>query len=165
MEDGVEGAGTLEFRARPCAGEPVCPWRRDADLTAYTDEDRQRLIEASRGDTRGGAYTLAEAEQIAGGRRMACHLDQLDTAHPLRLCAGWLAVIGPHHFRTRLSVLIGQLPVEAIRPTTTAWPPLVEDLDELLERRTALELNPAVRSGPDAEAAGDMADRPAGSRA
>ncbi|MGW5161698.1 hypothetical protein ACWEPN_40050 [Nonomuraea wenchangensis] len=87
----MEGGGTLEFRVRPCAGERVCPWRRDADLTAYTDQDMRRLIKAGRGDTRDGAWSQAEAEQITGGRRMACHLDQPDTAHPLRLCAGWLA--------------------------------------------------------------------------
>ncbi|MED7931158.1 hypothetical protein SMD20_43540 [Nonomuraea sp. LP-02] len=56
----------------------------------------------SRGDTRHGAWSQAEAEPITGGRRMGCHLDQPDPAHPLRLCAGWLAVIDPHHFRTRL---------------------------------------------------------------
>lgn len=168
-ERAVEGAGTLKFRARPCAGERVCPWRRDADLTVYTDEDMRRLIEASQGDTRGGAHSLAEAEQIADGRRMACHPDQPDTSHPLRLCAGWLAVIGPHHFRARLSVLTGQLPVEAIHPDTSAWPPLVDDLDELLERRiaqlAALGLDPAVRARSDAEAAAEMASRPAGPQA
>jgi hypothetical protein len=26
---------------------------------------------------------------------MACHLDQLDTCHPKRLCVGWLANVGP----------------------------------------------------------------------
>ncbi|MET8992561.1 hypothetical protein ACFYUK_45245 [Nonomuraea wenchangensis] len=113
-----------------------------------------------------GAWSQAEAEQITGGRRMACHLDQPDTAHPLRLCAGWLAVNGPHHFRARLSVLSGQLPLQAIHPDTTAWPPLVADLDELLERRAAqlaaLEPGTAGRAEPDVPAAGGMAERPAG---
>lgn len=133
----VQEAGTLEFRARPCGGEPVCPWRGDADLTAYTDEDVHRLIEASEGDTRGGAYNQADAERMISARRMACHLDQPGTAHPLRLCAGWLVVVGPHHYRARLALLTGQLPPAALYPDTRDWPPLVDGLDELLARRDA----------------------------
>ncbi|MEU8319667.1 DUF6283 family protein [Nonomuraea sp. NPDC048881] len=112
LDGAVEGAGTLEFRSRPCGGERVCPWRRDADLTAYSDEDIRKLIQAGEGDTRGGAHSLDEAELMFGGRRMACHLDQPDAAHPLRLCAGWLAVVGPPHVRARLSVLLERRAVQ-----------------------------------------------------
>ncbi|MFI7643803.1 hypothetical protein [Nonomuraea sp. NPDC049400] len=34
---------TDEYRTRPCAGERVCPWRADADLTAFSEEDMLRL--------------------------------------------------------------------------------------------------------------------------
>ncbi|MEU4579706.1 hypothetical protein [Nonomuraea sp. NPDC023979] len=70
-----------------------------------------RLIGASMGDARGGAVSPAEAELTTTGRRMACHLDQPD------------------------SVLTSQLPIEAIDPDTAAWPPLVHDLEEPLNRR------------------------------
>ncbi|MER6514558.1 DUF6283 family protein [Nonomuraea sp. NPDC001636] len=164
----TEGAGTLEFRSRPCGGERVCAWRRDADLTAYSDKDIRKLIQASEGDTRGGAHTLEVAEQMFGGRRMSCHLDQPDTAHPLRLCAGWLAVVGPHHVRARLSVLVGQLPIEAIHPDTTTWPPLVFDLEELLERRAAQLAargpGQATPGEPDADAVDSPTGRTAGAR-
>ncbi|MFI7107031.1 hypothetical protein ACIBK9_12040 [Nonomuraea sp. NPDC050227] len=138
----TEGAGTLEFRSRPCGGERVCAWRRDADLTAYSDEDIRKLIQVSEGDARGGAHTMDEAAQRFGSRRMACGLDQPDAAHPLRLCAGWLAVVGD----------------------TTTWPPLVCDLEELLERR-AVQLaargpGQARPGEPDADA--DAMDDPAG---
>ncbi|MEV0589696.1 DUF6283 family protein [Nonomuraea sp. NPDC050310] len=136
--DGAEGTGRLEFRSRPCAGAGrVCPWRRDADLTAFSDEDMRRLIAASEGDTRGGAFSFEVAERMFDGRRMACHLDQPGTAHAMRLCAGWLAVVGPHHARARMSMLCGQLPPEALYPDTSAWPDLVDDLEELLQRREA----------------------------
>lgn len=131
-------AGREEFRARPCAGAGrVCPWRRDADLTLFSEEDMARLIRASGGDTTGGAHSLDDAARMMSAPRMACHRDQPDTAHPLRLCAGWLTVIGPDHAATRLSVLTGRLPAEAIEPDTSTWPALHASLAELLERRRA----------------------------
>ncbi|MFI9597669.1 DUF6283 family protein [Nonomuraea sp. NPDC052265] len=167
-KDAVKGTGTLEFRSRPCGGERVCPWRRDADLTAYSDEDIRKLIQAGEGDTRGGAYTLEVAEQMFGGHRMSCHLDQPDSAHPLRLCAGWLAVVVPHHVRARLSVLTGQLPLEAICTDATTWPPLVCDVEELLERRAAHlaapEPGPVPPGAPEADATDGPAGRTSGAR-
>lgn len=126
----------------------------DADATVFS------------GDTRGGAYTLEEAEEMFGGRRMSCHLDQRAAAHPLRLCAGWPAVVGPHHFRARLSVLVGQLPIEVIHPDTTSWPPLVCDLEELLERRAAqwAAVRPVPSRPGEAEAPDGQAGRTSGAR-
>ncbi|MFI6485713.1 DUF6283 family protein [Nonomuraea sp. NPDC050663] len=155
-------ADPLEFRARPCAGAGrMCPWLREADLTAFTDQDMDRLIAASEGDTRGGAFSLDVAERMFEGRRMACHLDQPGTAHAMRLCAGWLAVIGPHHFRARLSVLSGQLPAKAIHPDISSWPELADDLGELLARRAAQLAEAGLDALPPVEAA-DLADRGSG---
>ncbi|MFC4114289.1 DUF6283 family protein [Nonomuraea zeae] len=132
------GAGADEYRSRPCAGAVrVCPWRRDADLTAFSGDDMALLSAASRGHTKSGAYAFDEVEQKTEARRMSCHLDRHDTAHPIRLCAGWLAVVGPHQDGTLLSVLADRLGSKASHPDTTAWPPLVADLDELPERRCA----------------------------
>ncbi|MGW4411615.1 hypothetical protein ACWEJ6_46865 [Nonomuraea sp. NPDC004702] len=161
LDGAVEGAGTLEFRSRPCGVERICPWRRDTDLTAYSDEDIRKLIQATEGDTRGGAHPLDEAEQMFGGRRMSCHLDHPDTAHPLRLCVRRLAVVGPHPVRARLSVLTGQLPLEAIRPGTATWPPLVCDLEELLER-AAQPVAPGPGQARHGEPDADAVDGPAG---
>lgn len=41
---------------------------------------------------------------------MACHRDQPGTAHPMRLCAGWLAVVGRDHLGVRLKILAGSCP-------------------------------------------------------
>lgn len=65
----------------------------------------------------------------------ACHKDQPDTAHPMRLCAGWLAVVGPDHIGVRLSLIDGRLPAEAIDPDTRDWPALHASLAELMARR------------------------------
>ncbi|MGK5557969.1 hypothetical protein ACSNOI_40825 [Actinomadura kijaniata] len=64
---------------------------------------------------------------------MACHKDQADTAHPLRLCAGWLAVVGPDHIGVRIAMLTGRLLAEAV------YPP-----DE--ERGCAVPAEPSTRS-------------------
>ncbi|MEV3986703.1 hypothetical protein [Nonomuraea sp. NPDC049758] len=152
----------VELRSWPYEGQRISPNRHDTGLTAHSDEDIRKLIQATEGDTRGGAHTLDAAEQMFGGRRMSCRLDQPDTAHPLRLCARRRAVAGPHHIRARLSVLVGQLPLEAIRPDTTTWPPLVCDLEEPLERRAAQPAAPGPGQARHGEPNADAVDGPAG---
>lgn len=63
---------------------------------------------------------------------MACHKDQPGTAHPLRLCAGWLAVVGPHHLGVRMAVLTGELPAQALQPGDD-WPELHESLAAMID--------------------------------
>ncbi|MFI6883848.1 DUF6283 family protein [Streptosporangium canum] len=131
-------AEVTEYRTRPCAGTGrVCPWRTDADLTAFSDADMDRLVRAGGGDTAPGAHSLDDVERMAAAPQMACHRDQPDTAHSLRLCAGWLAVVGPHHLLTRMSVLSGRLPRAAVEPDTSGWPPLHASLGALLACRRA----------------------------
>ena len=109
-------------RTQPCR---QCPWRRDADLTAFTDADMAKLANAN-GSTGAEADTSAPA--------MSCHLDQPDTTQPMRLCAGWLAVVGRHHLAIRMAMLAGKLPPEAVTPSAD-WPPLHPSLEELLDER------------------------------
>ncbi|MGN9840184.1 hypothetical protein ACTMTI_18870 [Nonomuraea sp. H19] len=66
---------------------------------------------------------------------MFCHKDQPGTAHPMRLCAGWPAVVGPHHVPTRMSLIVGSLPAEAVYPDTRDWPALHAGLADLPARR------------------------------
>ncbi|MGP4105248.1 DUF6283 family protein [Nonomuraea sp. KM90] len=124
-----------EFRSRPCSGERVCPWRTDADLTAFSEEDMLRLQRAQQGVMRPTDTSEADVARLTHAPRMACHKDQPDTAHPMRLCAGWLAVVGPDHIGVRLSVFEGSLPPEAVEPDTHTWPALHASLAELLARR------------------------------
>lgn len=77
-----------EYRTRPCGGERVCPWRADADLTAFSVEDMLRLQRAQQGVMRRTDSTEADVARLNRAPRMACHKDQPDTAHPMRLCAG-----------------------------------------------------------------------------
>lgn len=129
----------IEVRRRPCAGERICPWRRDADLTKYSDRDKRRLVGAERGVIPAGGVTDADT-QIMNAIAMTCHLDQDDTAHPGRLCAGWTAVIGRDHVRVRMAVIADSLPASAIdagHPGRRSWPALYGGLDELLAARAA----------------------------
>ncbi len=67
---------------------------------------------------------------------MACHKDSpASVAHPLRLCAGWLAVVGPHHTRMRMYLVLGVLAPQALYPDTRTWPPLHPSLADLLASR------------------------------
>jgi len=109
-------------RERPCAR---CPWRRDVDVNGFSDADMRKLAQA---DGAPGAEAGLDAPQ------MACHLDQPETAYPLRLCAGWLAVVGRHHLPTRLAVLAGRLPAHALDPGP-GWPALWCSLREMLALR------------------------------
>ncbi|MGV9310360.1 DUF6283 family protein [Nonomuraea sp. NPDC003727] len=124
-----------EYRARPCAGERVCPWRADADLTAFSEEDMLRLQRAQQGVMRRTDTSEDDVARLTRAPRMACHKDQPDTAHPMRLCAGWLAAVGPDHIGVRLSIIDGSLPAEAVDPDTRDWPTLHASLAELLARR------------------------------
>lgn len=107
-----------EHRSRPCAR---CPWRRDVDLSAFTAADMAKLE---------GADGTPGAEASWNAPTMACHRDQPGTAHAMRLCAGWLAVVGHHHLAIRMAVMAGGLPPH----TTTAdpgWPKLYPDFATL----------------------------------
>lgn len=68
---------------------------------------------------------------------MACHLDQPDTAHPIRLCAGYLAVVGRDHLGVRLKVMAGHLPETVLDPGE-GWPALYESLEVMRARRAAV---------------------------
>lgn len=81
-----------------------------------------------RADGRPGAEAAVDAPVVA------CHLDQPDTAHPLRWCAGWLAVVGQDHLAIRLAIAFEALPDHAVIPRTN-WPRLNASLDALLEAR------------------------------
>lgn len=74
------------------------------------------------------------AEAPPSTASMSCHLDQPNTAHPLRLCAGWLAVVGYHHLSIRLHVIANRLPPEALIPDED-WPALYDDLAEMKRYR------------------------------
>ena len=120
----ADPVGIQPHRRYPCA---QCPWRADVDLAMFSDADMAKLARAN-GVTRDEASMDAPA--------MACHLDQPGSAHPMRLCAGWMAVVGQHHLGIRMAVIAGRLPAEALalRPD---WPALRTSLSELLtDRRT-----------------------------
>ncbi|WP_284740261.1 DUF6283 family protein [Amycolatopsis sp. RTGN1] len=106
-------------RAQPCR---QCPWRQDADLTAFSEADMIKLANAN-GSPGAEAATTAPA--------MSCHLDQPDTTHPMRLCAGWLAVVGRHHLSIRMALLAGTLPPTAVTADAD-WPALHPSLDDLV---------------------------------
>ncbi|MCX5278111.1 MULTISPECIES: hypothetical protein [Streptomyces] len=77
---------------------------------------------------------------------MACHLDQPGTAHPLRLRAGWLAIVG-HHHRLILSILAGRIP-EAVLEPGDGWPELHADLDAMIAERALPTLARPSSAGP-----------------
>jgi hypothetical protein len=118
LQAGVE----REHRISPCTR---CPWRTDVDLTAFSERDMEMLRRANGVD---GAEAPLDAPAVA------CHLDQPDTAHAFRWCAGWLAVVGEHHLAIRLAVMFEALPGQALAPRPH-WPELYASLDALLEAR------------------------------
>lgn len=115
------GPGPLECRQRPCVATRAiprgCPWAHSTDLAAFGAEDMRMLARA---------HGAPGAEAPVNAPVIACHKDQDDTAHPLRLCAGWLAVIGPHHLGVRMQTLNGRLTGEGPAPDAT-WPQLYAD--------------------------------------
>ncbi|MFJ9782523.1 DUF6283 family protein [Amycolatopsis sp. NPDC101161] len=113
---------TQAHRSHPCR---QCPWRRDADLTAFSDADMAKLANAN-GSAGSEAATSAPA--------MSCHIDQPDTTHPMRLCAGWLAVVGRDHLAIRMAMLADTLPPDAVTPAPD-WPRLYVSLEDLLTER------------------------------
>lgn len=123
----------LEHRRRPCQR---CPWRRDCDLTGFTDADFAKLT-AANGRPRDEAGLRAPM--------MSCHLDQPDTTHAMRLCAGWLVTVGPDHLAVRCHVLGERLPEDALAPGGD-WPALYSSLEELLAHRPGGQ-PPRQRSG------------------
>jgi hypothetical protein len=89
---------SVDYRQRPCTG---CPWRTDADLPSFGIADMRKLLTA---DGRPGAEAPATAPV------MSCHQDQPGSPHAMRLCAGWLAVVGPHHIPIRMAQIAGHAP-------------------------------------------------------
>lgn len=126
--------GYYDFRRRPCGGRRPCPWRADADLTLFSEQDMARLLQAEEG-VRTADATPDDDARADQQPVMSCHKDQPGTAHPMRLCAGWLAVVGPQHVPTRMDLILGNLPAEAVYPDTRDWPALHASLTDLLARR------------------------------
>ncbi|WP_420540605.1 hypothetical protein [Nonomuraea angiospora] len=73
--------------------------------------------------------------QLVDARPAAATRNPLDSAHPLRLCAGRLAIVGPGHLRTRMALATGRLPVEAVYPGRRTWPDLRPGLEVPLTAR------------------------------
>lgn len=137
------GRMSIEHRKRPCA---KCPWRRDCDLSVFGDDDFRKLARVN---------GVPGDEAPVGTPPMACHLDQEDTAHPLRLRAGWLAVVGHHSLTMRLRVMMGDLPADALGPGP-GWPALYQGLAEMLAARPRSRPGSPGRSGTElGTAAGD----------
>nr|WP_225954516.1 DUF6283 family protein [Kibdelosporangium phytohabitans] len=129
-----EAVSSASYRARPCA---QCPWRTDADLSLFSDDDMVKLERAD-GSPGGEAAPSAPA--------MSCHLDQPGTAHAMRLCAGWLAVVGPHHLGIRMAVIAGRLPEQALS-VGQDWAELFANLDQLVaERGEQIAVNGAAKN-------------------
>ncbi len=117
-----------QYRTRPCASgraKTGCPWRTDTDLGDFTDADFAKLARtnATPGD-----------EAPLGTPVMSCHQDQPDTPHPMRLCAGWLAVAGRDHLGIRMRILAGLLPPSVVEPGP-GWPALYDSLGAMQARR------------------------------
>jgi hypothetical protein len=125
----TQHTGPLPYRQQPCMS---CPWRTDVPGTWFGEHDMAKLAAAN--GTRG-----AEADMHAPF--MSCHLDQPDTAHPYRLCAGWLATVGHDHLGVRIALARGRLDGAPLRPGPH-WPPTHPDLAHLLAARDAI-------TGPD----------------
>lgn len=60
----------------------------------------------------------------------------------MRLCAGWLAVVGQHHLGIRMQNITGCLPDDAF-VAGPDWPRLHANLDDLVSER-AKQMAPAV---------------------
>ena len=120
---------TRSHRTHPCT---QCPWRTDADQSAFSDEDMAKLLHAN---------GIAGVEAALGAPAMACHVDQPSTAHPMRLCAGWLAVVGPHHLGVRMDMISGRLPESAVVAGPT-WPQLHRDFNDLMAARAKNSVRP-----------------------
>lgn len=128
---GSGGVSPDSCRTRPCV---QCPWRAHADLTLFSEEDMAKLARAN-GSPGGEAAPSAPA--------MACHLDQPGTAHAMRFCAGWLAVVGRHHLGIRMKIISGRLP-EQVLLVGQDWPELHASLDHLVSERVKQIASPAV---------------------
>lgn len=132
----LEPGREREHRKRPCT---KCPWLTSTDLTEFSDEDMDMLRQAN---GRPGA------EAPVGAPIVACHRDQPGTAHAMRWCAGFLAVVGEQHLGVRLALAFGALPPQAVRPPAR-WPQLYRDLDALIAARAEQLSPPACEAGTD----------------
>lgn len=136
LEPGVE----RDHRKLPCT---KCPWLTSTDLTEFSDEDMDML---RRANGRPGAEAPLDAPIVA------CHRDQPGTAHAMRWCAGFLAVVGEQHLGVRLALAFEALPPQAVSPPAS-WPELYPDLDALVAAR-AEQLCPRAPSAACEEGAG-----------
>lgn len=125
----------VECRTYPCR---QCPWRQDSDLAEFADADFAKLAAADGGSGFGAPRAAP---------MMSCHLDQPGTEHAMRLCAGWLATVGPNHLAVRIHVLAGQIPSDAlaVRPN---WPRLHANLTDMLARRPQCQHGNVVSDQP-----------------
>ncbi|MFM9462804.1 DUF6283 family protein [Streptomyces scabiei] len=118
LEPGVE----RDHRKLPCT---KCPWLTSTDLTEFSDKDMDML---RRANGRPGVEAPVNAPIVA------CHRDQPGTAHAMRWCAGFLAVVGEQHLGVRLALAFEALPPQAVSPRAS-WPELYPDLDTLVAAR------------------------------
>jgi hypothetical protein len=118
----LEPGAERDHRKRPCT---KCPWLTSTDLTEFSDEDMDML---RRANGRPGAEAPVDAPIVA------CHRDQPGTAHAMRWCAGFLAVVGEQHLGIRLALAFEALPPQAVNPPAS-WPELYPDLDALVAAR------------------------------
>lgn len=97
---------------RPC---DACPWRVDSEPGRF-DAERWEALRASSADERGFGPEF-------GASLFACHKSPEQGE---RACAGWLAAEGANHPAVRLSVVLGDTPIEALDPGE-GWPLLHAD--------------------------------------
>lgn len=116
---------SLNSPARPC---PSCPWRVDQDARDIPNFDLS-LAEAL-------APTSPDACGMGpdfGASMFACHQSKMGREIP---CAGWLAKVGHRHPGVRLSVRMGRIQPEALRPGPD-WPDLHDNYPDVLDKLRA----------------------------
>ncbi|WP_344876128.1 DUF6283 family protein [Allokutzneria multivorans] len=136
----------IDYRRTPC---DLCPWRRDADLAKFTSGDREKLIACN--GTPGN-----EAPMQA--RMLSCHPDQPGTRHAMRLCKGWLVVVGEHHLQVRMHRIAGRLPDDAVAPVD-GGPALYSSLAEMLAHWPSEDQDTEAVSPPEPRASARLRRR------
>ena len=98
----------------PVSGSPWhSPRGAGSKILEFSDEDMDMLRRAN---------GCPGAEAPVNAPIVACHRDQPSTAHPLRWCAGFLAVVGEQHLGIRLALAFEALPPQAGNPPTPLRP-------------------------------------------
>jgi hypothetical protein len=106
----------------PC---PTCPWRVDKDASTIPNFDlelAERLVYTSPDDRGMGPEY--------GAPIFACHQSKPEQEV---VCSGWLAVVGDAHPNVRLGVIMGKIPVEALKPQP-GWPRLHTNFRQVMEK-------------------------------